>query len=373
MSILDGLETQQRAVYLKVRRRIVSLDAERMVLLANLEAAEMEAEAAQKAFRKAPTSEAEEQVADCGRLLETLGAQLIEKRRELEALEAELLANETTRAAAEHYFAELRKSEVTRQKGNRADRRSVGGGENITLKYRLKQSAIIDSGEFSPTYLPEVVLSGHISDADFQKRLAAGSTVQPADIAAVFVNIREEMQFLLSQGYSVSFGDMFVLKPGLRGTCLGEKAEPHQRRKFLPVVNVRMMPKFAADVRAQTRIGLSQKPKNGPEITRLVARAQANAPDTLYPGAMATVLGRNIAFNEDAEDEGLFFELKRSPYTVYPLEGDRFIGMIKPSQVMFMVPQGLPSGETGRLFIRKRLRNSQVLRSYYYANPVVIA
>ena len=43
MSILDGLETEQRAVYLKVRRRIVSLDAERMVLLANLEAAEMEA------------------------------------------------------------------------------------------------------------------------------------------------------------------------------------------------------------------------------------------------------------------------------------------------------------------------------------------
>ena len=43
------------------------------------------------------------------------------------------------------------------------------------------------------------------------------------------------------------------------------------------------------------------------------------------------------------------------------------------SQVMFTVPQGLPSGETGRLFICKRLRNSQVLRRYDYGNPVVVA
>ena len=358
---LNGMSPEERVVWMRVERQLRTAGIELRNVETNLRDLEENASSVEPDTSAYKLSHA------------ALTAEKAQKQAVFDALAAELLADEETRPAAEYTLADLGKSSTALKKGGKKDRRAVGGGASPTLTYRLREMALIDSGDSTPTYIPGVVLNGHVDDREFRRLLSTGTTIQPADVTAALSNIRERLAQLLSGGYSVSLGDMFVITPGLRGTCIGKEADPYRHREFLPVVNVRVMPKFAKEIRKMTTIGPATKSKKGvPMLAKLIDLGTGTSEPVLRAGSVLCVKGEGLDCNPAAEDEGFFFVPKSRPHKERLLSGDVLKEMLKPKRAVFPLPADLPSGATGRLVLRRRPRNSERLLEYVYPEEVTV-
>lgn len=357
---LSALSQAERVVWGQVSKRLTTVGVGLRILELNLK----ELEESTTSYKK----QTDAYVAE----FEALSAKVAEKQTAFDALAAELMADEETRAAAEYCIADLAKSSAALKKGSQTHARAVGGRTDPTLTYRLRELPLIDSGNQTPTYFPEVVSKGHVGDGEFRRILAMGTTLQSADVSAMLSNIREHLAYLLCHGHSVSLGDMFIIKPGLRGTCIGKKAEAYGRREFLPVVNVRVMPKFAKEIRTKTSIGLCRTARGRePMISKLIDLSTGAQGLVIRPGSALCVQGRGLDYNLKAEDEGFYFSTSENLQPcAYRLSVRVMKNMIKPKQAVFSIPADLPSGVVGRLSLRRRLRNSDRLLTYVFPDDV---
>ena len=199
-------------------------------------------------------------------------------------------------------------------------------------------------------FVARVRPSGSVQLAHLARRIVAqGSTVRVPDILAVWENTIQAIEAFLLEGFRVNLGGLCNFYPRLRGVFKGPTDEYDAARH-------RVHP--GASAGARLRRALSQQ--------AILTRVEAVRPlpllasfedllsqttnTTITPGSIGIVTGRRLNYDPDQADEGLFLINRRDGW-------EKKVGQvqsIRASQLVFLVPAGVPPGTALRLEVRRR-------------------
>lgn len=284
---------------------------------------------------------------------------------EMEAKEQELLADPDYAHVAEYVISENRKRVL--YKSSQGSYKP--GSCTHYLEYRLKESVLVDAGAGNPVYYPEVVPMGHVSVDRLIREVADGLRMNEGTVRLVMGQLTETVLSNLRENRTVSLGDMFVLGASLKGTCVGEEANPAFRRSFQPGITVRTMPRFQKKFRSGLGARLTRASEKHAGIVSIRAVMNPSPDGVLAPGTLVHIDGVRLKYDPAAEDEGVF--LYAPGLGEHRLEPVSLAKKNTPDLFLAVLPKDIPEG-TYKPEIRLRRRNSQKIRSYSVSLEITV-
>lgn len=289
---------------------------------------------------------------------------------------AELLADPATEPFVRQELAEMEKRETYQSSQARGEGTTYGSCPHEFLYYQLKKSSIVkQSGENNPVYYPEIKNKGFIEPDRLLRFMTAGNSVKEGSVVAVMAELREAILFFTRMGFSVNLFDLFTVTPSLRGTCTQAETNAYFHRSFTPFLTARASQKLTRAFRIHLGARNAQQDTSGIVISGVFACPGDGTlvkTDAFAPGQIMQILGSRIRYNPDNPDEGFFLCTAPSGKTKYKIPRTGLLKDITPSRTTLFFPKEAVSGETLQLVLRKRLRNSVLLRTYFYNIPLTV-
>jgi hypothetical protein len=209
----------------------------------------------------------------------------------------------------------------------------------MTICYMLTENHL--SGAPNDTYRAMVQSNGSVEmESVIDRMIERGSTITRADILAVQEEYQAAIASLLLEGFNVITPGVNY-RVGLKGvfTSQTDGFDP-SRHSLEASVSPGSQLRRAIRERAQVQKQEATKPRPNP-LTYL--DANTNESNTvLTPGGMGCLSGHRLKFDPDDINQGIFLTHLNNGNTPVRVE---VVGKNSPSELMFMVPAGLPAGD----------------------------
>lgn len=232
----------------------------------------------------------------------------------------------------------------------------------MTINYTLVENHLTEAPD---DYVAQVQAIGTAELEDVIERIIdQGSTVTRADIISVLENYHSAVERMVLEGLGVNTPTA-NFKASVKGVFdgLDDMFDP-SRHSVRAVVSAGKRYRKAIEERARLVKQETIKPKPSPLS---FTDTNSGARDTiLTPGGMGQVLGHRLKFDPDDENQGVF---------LVPASGSEtrvaVVGRNKPSDLMFMVPEGLAPG-VYRLDVRATIFGGEEVRSGSLDAPLTV-
>lgn len=192
-----------------------------------------------------------------------------------------------------------------------------------------------------------------------ERMLKQGSTITRADTLAVLENAVDAIESMLLEGQRVNFGGLIDLFPRIRGKFTSlDDAFTHDRH----VCDVAAA--CGARVRKSFRtMATPEKEIASPPVAQLTGYRDVYSGTTdseITPAFAAVISGKNLQFDPDKADEGIYFVPTGAGQAVKA--GNNLVLKNAPKQIMFTNPESIQPGTEYHLFVRNRPGGVQQLR-----------
>jgi len=194
-------------------------------------------------------------------------------------------------------------------------------------------------------------------DAVIARILEQGSSATEGDILLILTDAIQAVESILLEGGRVNFGGLVELFPRIRGTFDGptDSFDPARHR-----VDVGASPghRVRQAVRSSATVEKIEAHKPAPSLIEYVDFGSETADAAITPGNIGIIDGHRLKFDPAQPDEGVFFIADAGGAETQI----RMCQKNKPSQLVFLVPPGLPVGDY-HLEVRARIRGGDTLRT----------
>src|SRR5699024_8370108 len=181
-----------------------------------------------------------------------------------------------------------------------------------------------------------------------------GSTVNRADIRAVFEERREAIRELLEDGDTVET-DLVRISPSIPGVfnSAADTFDPSRHHKALNTNRGSLIGEVARNLSVEKVEAVTPRPNL--QMLRDVSSGTSN--ETLTPGGPAELIGNRLKSDQENPEQGIFLIASdRSETRVETIIHNM------PSHQIFMIPEGLASGGYP-VEVRASQKNSDTIRS----------
>lgn len=221
----------------------------------------------------------------------------------------------------------------------------------MSLEYELSLNKLTTPDSYSPRVRPRATTGLQA----IGQRIAAASTLAPADIQATLVAFTELIESELIAGNWVSLDGIGIITSSLTGRLAGPTDPLPADSKV--EIGFRADGRLRRNVRANAELTRIDPSDQAPLLLTLAMKVGIALPSVTVPSVLE-LLGDRLRIDESKPDEGVFFaESGGSPQRVtnYLHNGDK--------QLLFAVPDGIADGVEYTLQVRNRRKGSVTLRT----------
>ena len=359
---MRSLTAEERKIWVEVSRELRELERLAAGQQENLEESAEVLARGRRNLVYNPGEASEKLLAERQADFETCSAELKGTLAALKETKARLLADPVRAKMAAFEIGEMEKrmAYISSQEFFQAARGKAATGE---LKYRLRETGVVDGGMGNAVYYAQHVADVHISARKLEEDLAERAGLRLSAVRALVMALEDTVLFHLRWNRSLSIGTMFVVSPTLRGTCTA--AESEKELTFKPYVTVKTQVDFQKRFRSRLAVRRIRATQAEPGLLEVVKLQMTGDSDVIRPGALVKFTGDRLDYNLDSADEGIFLytdQTRANPYRLAPLGNDK--DYLKRREITVQLPATLPWGTVFRVEFRRRLANSSRLRVY---------
>jgi hypothetical protein len=232
----------------------------------------------------------------------------------------------------------------------------------MPIDYSLFKNNLTDDPD---DYLARVVSNGTADlDQVIERMVAAGTTVTRADALSALESFFTAVTNLLLEGVNVTT-PIANFKVGVRGVFNGpDDSFTPDRHQVNPTVSAGKRLRQEFQQKAQLRKQESNIPSPRPEVYLDINSDTRNL--TLTPGGMGHLIGHRLKFDAADLNQGIFFIAADGTEARVTI-----IGQIKPSSLMFVIPNTLATGEY-TVEVRAVLPGTTTLRNGRLPAPLAV-
>lgn len=201
----------------------------------------------------------------------------------------------------------------------------------VGIQYFLRENPFKDDGRF----IANSINRGNIGMEDLIMRMVKrGTTLTEIDLSAVLMLFRSEIIRCLAEGTGVNVDDFFVIRPSVSGyfNSREDNYDPKRHRINAKICASRKLIKQLSD---QARLEKISQPNKDPHIMRVHDQVSDTYNKQMTIGYVVMLKGQRLAFNREAEDEGVFLlssDYKRSMKINY-------MDVIANNKLRIIIPQ----------------------------------
>lgn len=196
------------------------------------------------------------------------------------------------------------------------------------------------------TFIPRTLVNECIDLYQIIQEVSRGTTVMPADAKAVLENLSEITMNNLKKGRSVDLG--FVhFRPIVKGIFHSHN-EPFSSNNHKLDISVSASKSFKKQITVGTSVSHVNQNKIVPVIFDIENLSDPNA-EFFKHADMAKIHGKDLFFNRENSDLGLFF-YDGNNYTQVIEYGE-----IKAKSIIFKIPSNLIAGTKYKIIIKTQL------------------
>ena len=224
----------------------------------------------------------------------------------------------------------------------------------MTINYALYENKLTEAADL---YTARVIKTDSANTDDIIDCVVRqGSTLTRPDIMAAIQSIVTAIERMLLDGQRVNFAGLCELVCGIRGNFEGieDRFDPARHRVNLCVTPGRKMRDI---IKANARTAKQAAHLPAPYVSEYNDLASGTTDHFVTSGNIGSVRGTKLAFNPQAEDEGIFF-INTGDNQEIKVQA---VQKNKPGELIFMVPE-LADG-TYRLQVASRYSAQGQLRA----------
>lgn len=172
----------------------------------------------------------------------------------------------------------------------------------VGVQFFLRENPFKDDG----TYIANTITRRNLGKEDIiQRMLGRGTTLTDVELVSVLRLFRNEIVKCLAEGAGVNIDDFFIIQPSVSGffKSLDDSFDP-KRHSINARINISR--KFRKHLSEQARYEKISRPDKNPVINRVHDQVSDSYNKQMTIGYVVRLLGQKLAFNRDAEDEGVF-------------------------------------------------------------------
>ncbi|WP_309381819.1 DNA-binding domain-containing protein [Cerasicoccus frondis] len=226
----------------------------------------------------------------------------------------------------------------------------------MSLKYALFPNTLTPEGN-------QYRAITHVNDSkDLQavvdRMILLGSTITEADILAVLTESIRAVESLLIDGNRVNMGGLVQLWPGIVGN-FDSKNDSFDATRHRVSLNASGSRRLLETLRRKASPERVDGIPPAPLLFDFVDDGSGTINEQITPGDIASIAGSRLKFNPDVPDEGLFFINTAD-------SSETRLAQIKrntPKELIFRIPEALPTDQTYRVEVRARIRGGETLRT----------
>ena len=224
-----------------------------------------------------------------------------------------------------------------------------------TVSYCLRDTHTVDkNGE--KCYKAQPIKAGNVVEHDqLCKKIGQMAFIPATTVEAVLQTLPEALRFfMMDLGHKVSIKGLGYFGLEVTGSCTeSDRGSPFEKNfKINPYFRLApSLRKYLLAERPPTL--LDAEIPNPVRITAIIDTSESSAGNCLTRGAPLRIKGKNLRYNPEADDEGLFL--------IYPggKQSYRFEGvLIQLTALITQLPNIIPPGNGYTLELRTRLRNA---------------
>jgi hypothetical protein len=206
--------------------------------------------------------------------------------------------------------------------------------------------------------MSQVVSVDSVDEEGLLDKMAAGTTrLDRATLAEAMRLMARTVSDLVGDGYRVHVGGLAQFFPVMSGKFDKAEDEYDAKRHEVGVAAI-VGQKLVDEVKSKARLEKQKPNEQVPTPTFYSETGSQIASGHVVPGNIGTLHGRRLAFNRDAEDEGVFFvssdgskkDIRAKVYAT-----------VQPAEIVFQVPDGVGAGKW-IIEVRARVRGGKQLR-----------
>lgn len=206
----------------------------------------------------------------------------------------------------------------------------------------------------------------HYSTVDVRRmarHISQATSLTEADVQAVLTAFQDEVCRHLQRGSTVQLDGLVSFSLSLRGSYPSRQSRVKDSSTLY--VQARVSRRLIRAVRAGARFEKTAAPDWRPDVrtVRLLGGGQA-----LEPRTVLAIRGSRLKFDPSKPDEGVFLVPVEAPIDELRCQ---VAEAPKPSSLLVVVPDRLPSGQRYRVVVRNRPPRSRNLLSGQYGEEVV--
>ncbi|NJO88206.1 MAG: DUF4469 domain-containing protein [Chloroflexia bacterium] len=164
-----------------------------------------------------------------------------------------------------------------------------------------------------------------------------GSGITTAEVKGNYTEIIEAHEFFLKQGYGINT-EFVKARPTIQGV-FKDKNDSFDASRHQIKFRVRLSKRYK-EIAANVKTEKVEAIKNVPLLIDFRDISSDTVNETLTPGGVGHLLGSRLKYDETDENQGIYFVATNSTAT----RVGKIITM-KPSEIIFFIPQELAAGE----------------------------
>jgi len=236
-----------------------------------------------------------------------------------------------------------------------------------SIRYHLRP-APLGKLKAEKKLIPISATRGRVSTAQLAEEIInLGTTVRPADVAAVLLTLGEAVKARCARGESVTLPGFGIVSPHIGGYT--NQAGEWEKGPDV-YLSMRFDSAMLKSFKGDARLMKVAAPKFHPTISRYLGGDLPNQSEELLQiGGHGQILGKHLKFDHTQEDEGLFIHPENQPDAGIRITE---IANHTSTRIIFGLPKTLKAGEKYAFKLFARTRGTQDLRSSG-DSPVLIA
>ncbi|MCB1159418.1 MAG: DUF4469 domain-containing protein [Leptospiraceae bacterium] len=224
----------------------------------------------------------------------------------------------------------------------------------MSIKYSLHRTVI---GNADNKFHSRVVTPQVFNREELVKRmLDSGTSVTRSDILAVLNLLESTVTNVLLEGGRINLDGFIQFYPLIQGV-FNDEFDNFDSSKHKIDVGVRASSELKQLV-SQAKVEKVESQVNLPVMKAFIDFKTGERNSSIFPGTIAALKGKNLKFNPEREDEGLYIQnMQDMNYTrIETLSKNAAL------ELNFLVPPVINEGNTYRFELRNRMQASNTLK-----------
>lgn len=222
-------------------------------------------------------------------------------------------------------------------------------GQKLGIQFSLRRNPFQENGK----YIANTVTRSNMGLQEIVRKMSVkGTTLTEVDIRAVIVLFRNEIIEALLDGNGINIDSFFSIKPSVGGVY-DSPTDSFDRGKHSLSINMIPSGRFISDFERASKVERIDKAKKTPDILIVYDGESKSINQLVTVNSLIRLEGKNLAFDAEADDEGLYLHSEDGLKSVKV----NYTDTIRNKELRFILPPEVTElGDVINIEVRTRLK-----------------